>query len=123
MDLSNINSAALRSSRLSSGELGRHDERDIKSRPYSSFKWLSRRCSCLFVQTRRNYALSDKNGYYYVLGKNDNNVTYGQGAERINKASVEYGPYQRKKIMKWKWVGLNKGNAMWSDKRLLLEKC
>lgn len=115
MDLSNINSAALRSSRLSSGELGRHDERDIKSRPYSSFRVAKQNVPAYSFRQGGNYALSDKNGYYYVLGKNDN-VTYGQGAEGA-KASVEYGPYQRKKNNEMKWVGLNKGNAMWSDKK------
>lgn len=119
MDLKNINSAALRSSRLSSGELGRHDERDIKSRPYSSFRVAKQNVPTYSYSFKQggNYALSDRNGYYYVLAEGDK-IEYGKGTPDA-RAYVDNGPYQRPEWDnkdKMTWKGLNKGNAMWSDK-------
>lgn len=118
MSLKYINSSALRSSRLSSGELGRHDERDINSRPYVNGFRVASNNVLLYTYTYRqggSYALSDKNGYYYVLGNNDN-VEYRNDGNRNAPAYVNKGPYYRTED-NLKWVGSNNGNAMWSDSR------
>lgn len=114
MNLSNINSAALRSSRLNSGELGRHDERDINSRPYRSFKVASKDLTAYAFRQGGSYALSDRNGYYYVLHKSDK-IMYGHG-DSNSPANVSNGPYSREgKTSNLTWEGKNKGTAMWSD--------
>lgn len=72
MDLSKVDEQALRRDFLSKGELKRHDERDVLSRPYKKFQVAKNTCGALVTKEtykfvgwgKGSYALSDKNGYY-----------------------------------------------------------
>lgn len=118
MDLSIMSADALRSNKIS-GELDVHSERDIASLPYvGSFKVATNLCSKAtgykYDDKSGSYALSDRNGYYYVRSENDK-VSYISG----NKNAKAYlnentGPYIRKGEH-MAWVGARKGNAMYSD--------
>lgn len=120
MDLSNMSSDALRPNRISNGELDVHSERDIASLPYvGSFKVASNFCTgptYYFDAKNGSYALSDKNGYYYIRSNNDKNLEYIKGT---NNAPASYtqtkmGPYRRNGE-NMKWVGGNNEGAMFAD--------
>lgn len=101
MDLSKVNEQALRRDYLSKGELKRHDERDVLSRPFKKFQVAENTCGTLdtidtykFVGWGKgSYALSDKNGYYCksidegILGHGMPNelVAVGKNAGTYNK--------------------------------------
>lgn len=70
VSLSKVNPQALRSDYLNKGELQKHDERSVYSRPYAQFQIAKNTCgtetaSYKFVGWGKgSYALSDANGYY-----------------------------------------------------------
>lgn len=118
MDLSDMSSDALRPNKVT-GELGVHSEREIASLPYSgSFIVAKNKVRFKFVGKKSgDYALSDRNGWYYVVAKNDN-VKYAKGNpdSPATKKNSNYGPYKRDNDDKMVWVGDKKGDSMFSDK-------
>lgn len=112
MDLSRVSDDALRRDFLSVGELKRHDERDVLSRPYKKFQVAENTCGTLKVKTtyrfvgwgRGSYALSDKNGHYCKSN------SAGQLSYNVPGKLLEVGKYCGTYGKNGNWMG-RQGNG------------
>lgn len=99
VDLSNVDGQALRRDYLPKGELNRHDERDVLSRPYKKFQVAKDACGTLESKAgykfvgwgKGRYALSDKNGYYCI--KNSIGTVSYAYPDKLLKVGESAGTY------------------------------